>query len=331
MKQPLIRQVLLSTLVLLFSLSSTCARHERASRRLHSQHHPQKSAASKDRRVISVTASLTGDIFLHCPIQFGEDVQVSWVRLPDWRIVASGRKTYSNDGRYRVLHIDGTNEWSFQIKYASLEDQGLYECQVSTGTGIVTHHYNVSVSIPTTSIFGGSEYHVDKGSAIQLTCIIHNVSQEPQFVFWYHNERMINYDAGDQERIQVLTQSSSSSSAVAAAVVAVATSETSNESVGADHVFSHLTIRNVTDADSGNYSCVPSNAEPASTMVYVSEGDEAAAAIQVGVEDTNNGSSDVSNIQLPSSSSSSASLKWSTSPLMILIGCSWNVRSSLYR
>lgn len=98
------------------------------------------------------------------------------------------------------------------------------------------------------------------------------MSQEPQFVFWYHNERMINYDAGDQERIQVLTQSSSSSSAVAAAVVAVATSETSNESVGADHVFSHLTIRNVTDADSGNYSCVPSNAEPASTMVYVSEG-----------------------------------------------------------
>ena len=52
------------------------------------------------------------------------------MRLPDWRIVASGRKTYSNDGRYRVLHIDGTNEWSFQIKYASLEDQGLYECQV---------------------------------------------------------------------------------------------------------------------------------------------------------------------------------------------------------
>lgn len=325
MKQPQIRQLLLSSLILLLSVSLTGARHERASRRMHPQHHLQKSATSKDRKIISVAASLTGDIFLHCPIQFGEDVQVSWVRLPDWRIVASGRKTYSNDGRYRVLHIDGTNEWSFQIKYASLEDQGLYECQVSTGTGIVTHHYNVSVSIPSTSIFGGSEYHVDKGSAIQLTCIIHNVSQEPQFVFWYHNERMINYDADDKERIQVLTQSSSSATALASA----AASELSSESVGTDHVLSHLTIHNVTDADSGNYSCVPSNAEPTNTMVYVSEGDEAAAAIQVGVEDSNDDSSDVSTMQAPSSSSTS--WMWPSSALMILFACYWNLQLLLDR
>ena len=37
-------------------------------------------------------------------------------------------------------------------------------------------------------------------------------------------------------------------------------------------VTSQLTIRHVTDMDSGNYTCAPSNAEPASTMVYVSEG-----------------------------------------------------------
>lgn len=37
-------------------------------------------------------------------------------------------------------------------------------------------------------------------------------------------------------------------------------------------VTSQLTIHDVTDVDSGNYTCAPSNAEPASTMVYVSEG-----------------------------------------------------------
>ena len=37
-------------------------------------------------------------------------------------------------------------------------------------------------------------------------------------------------------------------------------------------VTSQLTIRHVTDMDSGNYTCSPSNAEPTSTMVYVSEG-----------------------------------------------------------
>lgn len=37
------------------------------------------------------------------------------------------------------------------------------------------YYYNVSVIVPDTSIVGGSEYHVDMGSAIQLTCIIRNV------------------------------------------------------------------------------------------------------------------------------------------------------------
>jgi hypothetical protein len=47
--------------------------------------------------------------------------------------------------------------------------------QVSTETGIMIYYYNVSVIVPDTSIVGGSEYHVDMGSAIQLTCIIRNV------------------------------------------------------------------------------------------------------------------------------------------------------------
>lgn len=37
-------------------------------------------------------------------------------------------------------------------------------------------------------------------------------------------------------------------------------------------VYSQLTIHDVTDADSGNYTCSPSNAEPASMLVFVSEG-----------------------------------------------------------
>ena len=108
-------------------------------------------------------------------------VQVSWVRLPDWRIVASGRNVYNSNNRdgerYRVLHTDeASQDWTLQIKFATVADRGLYECQVATGTGILTHYFNVSVAVATTSIVGGHEYHVDKGSTIQLACIIHNVS-----------------------------------------------------------------------------------------------------------------------------------------------------------
>lgn len=91
-------------------------------------------------------------------------------------VSGSGESEGSSSGAY---------EWTLQIKYASMEDQGLYECQVATGTGIVTHYFNVSVVKPMTTIMGlgltggaqfQSEYHVDKGSVIQLSCLIHNVS-----------------------------------------------------------------------------------------------------------------------------------------------------------
>ncbi|XP_057379267.1 uncharacterized protein LOC130701312 [Daphnia carinata] len=294
--------------------------------------------------MISVQTSLNGNIFMHCLVDTSEDFQVSWVRLPDWRIVASGRHIYNKDERFRVLHAEGTGEWTLQIKYAALIDQGLYECQVSTETGIRIFYYNVSVIVPDTSIVGGSEYHVDMGSAIQLTCIIRNIPQEPQFVFWYHNDRMINYDSmadsssSSKTAMDAASSSSPSSSRTKARArprVEVVTEIESNlmmnggeqqEDAADRTVTSQLTIRDVTDADSGNYTCSPSNAEPASTMVYVSEGDDAAAAIQVSVGETTNVSDVVpanSAVSAASSPISTASAATSsvTSSLAVLVFC----------
>nr|CAH0108221.1 unnamed protein product [Daphnia galeata] len=287
------------------------------------------ASSSSHKTMINVQTSLNGNIFMHCPVDMAEDFQVSWVRLPDWRIVASGRNIYNKDERFRVLHVEGTDEWTLQIKYAALVDQGLYECQVSTETGIMIYYYNVSVIVPDTSIVGGSEYHVDMGSAIQLTCIIRNIPQEPQFVFWYHNDRMINYDSIADSSSSALKMSrdfagSSSSSSDGSRTrtrprVEVITEIENNsmteegqqhpEGTAADRsVTSQLTIRHVTDMDSGNYTCAPSNAEPASTMVYVSEGDDAAAAIQVSVGETTN----VSDVVPANSAVSAASSPIST-------------------
>ena len=80
---------------------------------------------------------------------------MSWVRLPDWRIIASGRTTYANDERFRVLHVDGTEEWTLQIRYLTLEDHGLYECQVmidslitiSAPYGLLLTYHNFHVGL----------------------------------------------------------------------------------------------------------------------------------------------------------------------------------------
>ena len=68
----------------------------------------------------------------------------------------------------------------------------------------------------------------------------------PQFVFWYHNSRMINYDR-ERGGIEV-------------------TLETGNT------VSSSLTINSARATDSGNYTCAADNTEAATITVYITQG-----------------------------------------------------------
>lgn len=69
----------------------------------------------------------------------------------------------------------------------------------------------------------------------------------PQYVFWYHNARMINYDAA--AGVTVLTEPGPKTQ-------------------------SALAIRRAAHRHSGNYTCRAANTEPAHIYVYVSEGSE---------------------------------------------------------
>lgn len=68
----------------------------------------------------------------------------------------------------------------------------------------------------------------------------------PQYVFWYHNNRMINYDTTRGSTVTVQTDSSSTQS--------------------------RLTIHHAVESDTGNYTCSASNTKPASIYVFVTEG-----------------------------------------------------------
>ncbi|KOB69045.1 Immunoglobulin domain-containing protein-3 [Operophtera brumata] len=78
-----------------------------------------------------------------------------------------------------------------------------------------------------------------------------NGTYECQYVFWYHNARMINYDA--------------------ARGVSVVTSP-------GPRTQSALAIHSAAPHHSGNYSCRAPNTEPAHIFVYVSEGSDKMAA-----------------------------------------------------
>lgn len=63
--------------------------------------------------------------------------QISWVRRRDWHILSSGVFTYTNDERFQILHAEGSDDWTLQIKYVQKRDNGTYECQVSNFFNII--------------------------------------------------------------------------------------------------------------------------------------------------------------------------------------------------
>ncbi|XP_066908100.1 limbic system-associated membrane protein-like [Halyomorpha halys] len=124
--------------------------------------------------VTNVTAQLGTTAFLHCRVKNLKNRAVSWVRKRDWHILTSAMFTYTNDERFQVLHTEGSDDWTLQIKYVQKRDDGAYECQVATGAGTLTHLFNLLVAVPTADILGTGEIHIGQGSAISLVCVIEN-------------------------------------------------------------------------------------------------------------------------------------------------------------
>ncbi|KAK7083938.1 hypothetical protein SK128_012264 [Halocaridina rubra] len=201
--------------------------------------------------VVNITGHLGSSVFLPCKTNRALEQQVSWVRLRDWHILTSGSLTYTQEGRFSVHHLEGTTEWTLAIKYVQLEDSGMYECQIATGEGLLSQRVFLDVVVPQAVIPGHGEYHLDTGSTITLDCYIQQSSEAPQYIFWYHNARMINYD---RERGGVKVHIDTG-----------------------PRVRSRLTLTYATPADSGNYTCSAANTEPASIVVYVTEGNKVAA------------------------------------------------------
>ncbi|EDW49541.1 GM16524 [Drosophila sechellia] len=199
----------------------------------------------------NTTVQLGGTAFLVCKVSGVDRNQISWIRRRDWHILSSGAQLYTNDERFAILHTPGSNMWTLQIKFVQRRDHGMYECQVSTPTGIISHFVNLQVVVPEAFILGSGELHVDMGSTINLVCIIEKSPTPPQYVYWQKNDRLINYV--DSRR------------------------DITIETTPGPRTQSRLIIREPQVTDSGNYTCSASNTEPASIYVFVSKGDNMAA------------------------------------------------------
>ncbi|XP_050524947.1 limbic system-associated membrane protein-like isoform X2 [Daktulosphaira vitifoliae] len=212
----------------------------------------------------NITVQLGSTALLHCDIANLSERMVSWVRRRDWHILSSGLLTYIKDDRFRVFHSEKSDDWDLRISPVEKIDNGTYECQVGTGTGIMTHYFNLFISVPTAIIMGSEEYHIGEGSSISLICIIENSSVPPQLVMWYHNEKLISPDQLhkneiNKDRVSVTTEY---------------TGKIGNK------IKSKLTIIKAIQMDSGNYTCKPPNTDPDSTYIHITPEFDNTAAIQ---------------------------------------------------
>ncbi|XP_066948896.1 zwei Ig domain protein zig-8-like isoform X2 [Macrobrachium rosenbergii] len=223
-----------------------------------------------------VVARAKDSAFLPCSVANLGEKAVTWMRQRDLHILTAGILTYSADERFKVLHKEGSEEWTLQIKFATREDSGIYECHVNSDPKIsrqveliVKDHSQLDspwvYGLPQTTtdpgpvvlIEGPTERHIQSGSVLALTCVIHHPpGQPPHHVLWFHGTTNIDYDS-PRGGISVQTEKYPSKTV------------------------SKVMVSNVRESDTGEYSCSPSDLNPTVIYVHVQHG-QLEAAVQQG-------------------------------------------------
>ncbi|CAH2058234.1 unnamed protein product, partial [Iphiclides podalirius] len=174
---------------------------------------------------------------------------VTWIRRKDYSLLSVGLVTYSADNRFFSAHGRHVKDWALHIRFATSADAGYYECQVPTHPP-TSIFFKLILVAAYAEIVGESEKIIHEGSMLKLVCVVKRSTEPPSYVFWYFENRMINYDLN-------------------------------GVSVNNGRQTSELIIGKAEPRHAGNYTCVPANAKAASVTVHVVQS-ETPAAMQHG-------------------------------------------------
>ncbi|KOB79419.1 Uncharacterized protein OBRU01_00319 [Operophtera brumata] len=130
------------------------------------------------------------------------------------------------------------------IKRETIGSASLFSRDV-TSRKELTEKPSICIGVPSARILGGPDLHVDIGSTINLTCLIQFSPEPPAYIFWYHEDEVISYDSS-RGGVSVVTEKGAATT-------------------------SYLLVQAAAPADSGRYSCSPSNAEVASVRVHIGD------------------------------------------------------------
>ncbi|CAH4029817.1 unnamed protein product [Pieris brassicae] len=197
----------------------------------------------------TVIAQIGTTAILHCEVSDITENTVTWIRRKDYSLLSVGLVTYSADNRFFSAHGRHVKDWALHIRFATSADGGYYECQVPTHPP-TSIFFKLVLVAAYAEIVGESEKIIHEGSMLKLICVVKRSTEPPSYVFWYFENRMINYDLN-------------------------------GVSVHNGRHTSELVIGKAEPRHAGNYTCVPANARAASVTVHVVQS-ETPAAMQHG-------------------------------------------------
>jgi len=189
-----------------------------------------------------ILAILGKSALLNCRVRGVGNKTVSWIRHKDTHLLTAGRYTYTSDERFQAIHKVLSEDYLLQIDPVQKSDSGLYECQISS-TPVMSHVVHLDVTEPVTEIVGSPDIYMEEGVTMNLTCIVKDSPEPPQFIYWYHNQQEIAYDSPRGGVSQITEKGSTTAS--------------------------FLLIQQATLSDSGTYACHPSVGNLALTKVHV--------------------------------------------------------------
>ena len=140
----------------------------------------------------SVIRTQVGSVaYLTCEVYNLNNLSVSWVRGRDSHILTVDRETFISDNRFiSIIKKEKMyNIITLAIHEINIQDQGSYECQVSSQPKI-SRIIELVVLVPELSILGEPDIYVKEGSEVRLKCIVKNTVGDIPFVTWLFNDRV---------------------------------------------------------------------------------------------------------------------------------------------
>ncbi|XP_063848076.1 fibroblast growth factor receptor-like 1 isoform X2 [Scylla paramamosain] len=194
-----------------------------------------------------IVAQVGSTATIQCYTHYLPDEMVTWTKRDQDQLLTAGIQVYSSATRYSVAHVRHQKLWELSIRDVRLSDAGLYECQV-TSHPPASLFFTLRVVEAKAVLEAGAEVHVHTGVKFRLQCTVQNATKPPDYIFWFHNDTMVNF-AKHGRPITVVQDSFAST----------------------------LLIANVSWSDAGAYRCEPHLAHAANLTLHVVEGEKHAA------------------------------------------------------